>query len=81
MANRRGNPVEYKQPVEAAFSHQSGDAQKARRAHIIAREREPILQAGDAMPGGIKIRSCSWCVRAAQYVIHEAQHDENKERT
>ncbi len=48
-------PDRVNQPVEARERDQAGDAEKAGRAHVVAREGQPVLKAGDAAAGGVKV--------------------------
>ena len=43
------------EPVEAVEGHHAGDAEKTCRAHVVAGEREAVLQRRDGSAGGIKV--------------------------
>ena len=43
------------EPVEPGQRDQAGDAEKARGAHVVAGEREPVLESGDASPRGVEM--------------------------
>ena len=42
------------QAIEPGERHQAGDAEKARRAHVVAGERQPVLQCRDAAARGVE---------------------------
>ena len=43
------------QPVEAADHHRRRDAEERRRRHVVAGDRQPVLEAGDAAAGGVEV--------------------------
>ena len=43
------------QAVEAAGHHRGGDAQERGRRHVVAGDRQAVLEAGDAAAGGVEV--------------------------
>ena len=43
------------QPVEAAGHHRRRDAQEGGRRHVVAGDRQAVLEAGDAAAGGVEV--------------------------
>ena len=66
------------QPVEAGKRHQPRDAQEAGRAHVVAGQRQPVLQRGDAAAGGVELLGRLHLPRGP-HGDAERQHDEPEE--
>ena len=71
-------PDRVDQPVEPGKRHQAGDAEKAGRAHVIARQRQPVLQPGDGAARRVEVIGA---VRLARGPPGDAerQRDEDQE--
>ena len=66
VAQRLGDQEEHDRPadqeadridqaVEAGQGDEARDAEEARRAHVVAGQREPVLETGDAAAGGVEL--------------------------
>ncbi len=71
-------PDRVDQPVEARQRHQAGDAEKAGRAHVVARQREPVLEPGDRAPCRVEVIGAV-CLARGPPGDAERQRDENQE--
>ena len=66
------------QAVEPGERDQAGNAKKARRAHVVAGQRESVLQTGNAAAGGIEMVGTA-CASGGNVGERQRDGDDNQE--
>ena len=64
------------EPVEARQRDEAGDAEEARRAHVVAGQREAVLQTRDAAAGGVEVFGAA---RAPRGDVRDAQRQRDED--